>query len=117
MSTLLDIFRTFRDIAENRIDLFALEWQEQRLRLMDLLLLLLIGSVCGAMALFLITLAIVAAFWNSHPVLVLGLLTLVYALIAVTAFGMLRSRLRRLGIFAATLEQLKKDLACFKEES
>ena len=52
-----------------------------------------------------------------HPVLVLTLIILVYAGMAVVAFGMLNSRLRRWRAFDATLEQIKKDQACFKEKS
>jgi len=69
------------------------------------------------MALFMATLALVAIFWNTHPVLVLTLIILVYAGMAVVAFGMLNSRLRRWRAFDATLEQIKKDQACFKEKS
>jgi hypothetical protein len=49
--------------------------------------------------------------------LVLALLLLAYTGVAVTAFGILYSRLKRWRAFAATLEQIKKDQACFKEKS
>jgi uncharacterized membrane protein YqjE len=80
-------------------------------------LLLLAGTVCALMALLMITLAVVAFFWDTHRLLVLTLIILAYAGAAAAAFGILRSRLRRWRAFAATLEQIKKDQACFKEKS
>jgi uncharacterized membrane protein YqjE len=117
LSTLSRMLKTLRDVVNNRVELFLVEWREERLRLMELLLLLLAGTVCALMALLMITFAIVAAFWDTHRVLVLALLTLFYAVVAAVAFGMLRSRMRRWRAFAATLEQIKKDQACFKEKS
>ena len=117
LSTFTRMFKTLRDVINNRVELFLVEWREERLRLVELLLLLLAGTVCALMALLMVTCAIVAAFWNTHPVLVLTLLTLFYAMMAAVAFGMLRSRLRRWRAFAATLEEIKKDRACFKEKS
>ena len=117
LSTLTRMFKTLRNVVDNRVELFLLEWREERLRLVELLLLLLAGTICALMTLLMVTLAIVALFWNSHPVLVLALLTLFYAIMAAVMFGMLYSRLRRWQAFAATLEQIKKDQACFKEKS
>lgn len=111
------MLRTLRDVANDRVELFLVEWREERLRLVELLLLLLAGTICASMALLMITFAIVAAFWNTHPVLVLGLITLFYAIMAAVAFGMLRARLRRWQAFAGTLDQIKKDQECFKEKS
>jgi len=109
--------KTLRDAAENRIELFLVEWQEERLRLLDALWLMMVGTICALMALLMITLAIVVIFWDTHRVLVLALLTLAYAGAAAVAFTRLHSRLRRWRAFAATLEQIKKDKACFKEKS
>jgi uncharacterized membrane protein YqjE len=117
LSTLTRMLKTLRDVVENRVELFLVEWQEERLRLMELLLLLLAGTVCALMALLMITLAVVAFFWDTHRLLVLTLIILAYAGAAAAAFGILRSRLRRWRAFAATLEQIKKDQACFKEKS
>lgn len=102
---------------ENRVELFLIEWQEERLRVLDALLLLMVGTVCALMALLVVTFAVVAAFWDTHRTLVLALIILAYATAAATAFAMLHSRLRKWRAFTATLEQIKKDQACFKEKS
>jgi uncharacterized membrane protein YqjE len=115
--TLRRIFTTLRDVAENRVELFLVEWREERLRLLEVLLLLMVGTVCVLMALLLVTFVIVAIFWDTHRVLVLTLIILVYAGGAVLTLGMLRSRMRKRQAFTATLEQIKKDGKCFKEKS
>jgi uncharacterized membrane protein YqjE len=111
------MLKTLRDAAENRVELFLVEWQEERLRMLDALWLLMVGTVCALMALILATLIVVVIFWDTHRMLVLALLLLAYTGVAVTAFGILYSRLKRWRAFAATLEQIKKDQACFKEKS
>lgn len=117
MSTLTRMLKTLRNVVDNRVELFLVEWREERLRLMELLLLLLTGTICALMALLMITLAVVVFFWDTHRLLVLTLIIVAYAGSAAVAFGMVRSRLRRWRAFAATLEQIKKDQACFKEKS
>ncbi|HUA68843.1 MAG TPA: phage holin family protein [Candidatus Saccharimonadales bacterium] len=117
LSTLTRMFKTVRDVVENRVELFLLELREERLRLMELLLLLLAGTVCALMALLMITFVVVVFFWDTHRLLVIALIIAAYAGAATIAFGMLRSRLRRWRAFVATLEQIKKDQECFKEKS
>ena len=116
-STLTRMLRTLRDAVENRVELFLVEWWEERVRLLDALVLLLAGTVCALMALLVATLAVVVIFWDTHRALVLILIILAYAGAAGAAFALLRSRVRRWRAFAATLEQIKKDRACFKETS
>jgi len=117
LATITRMLKTLRDVVENRVELFVVEWREERLQLLEALLLLMIGTVCALMALLAITFAIVVIFWDTHRTLVLALIILAYVGGAGAAFGLLRSRMRRWQAFAATLEQIKKDQACFKERS
>ena len=89
--------------------------QEERIRLFDALLLLLLGVGCALMTLVLLTFALVIIFWD-HRVLVLILLTLAYALAAGGALWTLWRRLRDWKAFAATLDEFKKDRACLDEQ-
>jgi uncharacterized membrane protein YqjE len=116
LSPLRRMLKTLRDVAENRVELFLVEWQEERLRLLDALCLLMVGTVCALLALIMATLIVVAIFWDTHRMLVLAMFLLAYTGVAVTAFGLLYSRLKQWRAFAATLEQIKKDQACFKEK-
>jgi len=117
LATFTRMLRTLGDVAENRVELFVVEWREERLRLLDALLLLLAGAVCALMALLTVTFAIVVVFWDTHRVLVLALIILAYLGAAAALFWMLRSRLCRCQAFAETLEQIKKDRACLKPKN
>jgi uncharacterized membrane protein YqjE len=116
-ATFKRILATFRDILENRIELFLTELEEERIRLFDALLLALVGVVCALMALIVATFIVVVVFWDTHRILTLVLFALVYASLAAMVFWMLRSRLRRWKTFSATMEQIKKDRACFKNQN
>jgi uncharacterized membrane protein YqjE len=111
------IVKTLRDVVENRLELFLLEAQEHRLRLVDALCLALVAVVLALMTLILVSFTVVVLFWDTHRLAALTVMTLVYALAATVAFARLRSRLKRWQAFPATLEQLEKDRACFKKRS
>lgn len=113
-SSVTRLLRTLGDVGENRIELFLLEVQEERIRVFDALILLAAGIVCVAMTLFMITFTLVVIFWDTHRLLILTLLTVVYAVAAVVVLFKLHSSLKRWQAFSATLEQIKKDYACFK---
>ena len=105
------ILRTVCDLAQTRVELFLIELKEERIRVVDVLLLLAIGMVCALMTLVLLTFTVVLIFWE-HRVLALGLLTLLYGVLAAGAFWTLRKRLADWNSFSATLNELKKDRAC-----
>jgi len=109
------LLQTLRDMAENRVELFLVELQEERVRLFDALFLLAVGVVCALMTLVVFTLTVVVIFWDTHRLLVLTLVTAAYAAGAGAALVKLRSRLQRWEAFSATLQQIKKDRSCFKK--
>jgi uncharacterized membrane protein YqjE len=109
------ILGTLLDVVENRAELFLVEFKEERLRFFDALLFAAAGIICALMALITITLTFVVIFWDTHRVLVVVLFAVTYAGASVAAFFALRSRLRKWQSFAATLEEFKQDLTCFKK--
>lgn len=109
------IGKTLRALAENHVELFLVELKEERARFFDALLLAAAGMVCAIMTLVMLTLTVVVAFWDTHRLLVLGLLTVAYAVAALVAFRTLRARLQRWQAFSATLEQIKKDRSCLEK--
>ncbi len=109
------MLKTLREVGENRLELFLLEVQEERVRLFDALILIAIGIVCVTMALIMITFTLVVIFWDTHRLLVLALAIAVYVIAALVALRKLRSNLQHSQPFSATLEELKKDRACFKK--
>lgn len=110
------ILRTVSDLAHTRLELFLVELKEERIRIVDALLLLAVGVVCAAMTLILLTFTVVLIFWE-HRVLALVLLTLLYAGMAVGALVTLRKRLAGWNAFAATLQEFKKDRECLDKQS
>ena len=114
-STVARLFQRLRDSAEVRIELFLLELNEERIRLVDTLLLAGIAIVLVLMTLVMLTLTVVVLFGEDHRMLVLAVITVVYAAAATVAILKLRSRLQRWESFSATMEEFKKDSACFKK--
>ena len=108
------LWRTFRGALQNRVELFLLELKEERVRVFDALFLVVTIAVCAAMALVLVTFTLVVVFWDSHRLIVLGVLTGLYAAGAGTAFWALRRHLRQWDFLKASREQLKKDRACLE---
>ena len=105
------VLRSVCDLAQTRLELFLTELKEERFRLFDTLLLMVVGVGCALMTLVLLTFTLVLVFWD-HRVIVLIILTVLYGFGAGGAFWILRQRLRNWDAFAATLEELRKDRAC-----
>jgi len=117
VQTVARLIKTLRALAGNRVELFLLEVQEERIRIFDALFLLAAGLVCIMMALIMITFTVAIVFWDTHRLLVLGLLIAGYAVGAVWALSRLRLLLRRWQAFSATLNQIRKDSECFKDKN
>ncbi len=108
------ILRSVGDLVQSRLELLLLELKEERIRLLDALLLVAACGVCALMTLASLTFTLVVIFWE-HRGLVLAGLTLAYGAGAVASFWTLRNRLRAWQSFAATLDQIKKDRACLQK--
>jgi uncharacterized membrane protein YqjE len=108
------ILRSVGDLVQSRLELFLLELKEERIRLLDALLLVAACGVCALMTLALFTFTLVVIFWEHRGLVLVGL-TLAYGAGAVASFWTLRNRLRAWQSFAATLEQIKKDRACLQK--
>ena len=114
-ATLTRLLQTLRDVAGNRLELFLIELKEHRARMFDALLLAAAGIVFALMTLAMITLTVLVIFWDTHRLLVLTLVTGAYAVAATVVFVKLRSRFQHWQAYSATLEEFKKDCACFKK--
>jgi uncharacterized membrane protein YqjE len=103
--------------VENRIELFLVELQEERFRVLDVLLLGCAAAVLGFMALLTTTVTLVVIFWDSARVLVLVVLSACYSLATIGVIWRLKVRLQNGSSFSAMLDELKKDRACLEEKS
>lgn len=111
------ILDTLLATAQNRIELLAVELQEEKCRLMEALLLAVALAVCGIMALTLLTFLLVVVFWENGRLIALGGLGALYLAGAAVAWRALQSRLKSRSAFAGTIDELKKDRECLSTNS
>jgi uncharacterized membrane protein YqjE len=106
--------RRLLTIGENRLELLTVEFQEERERLLQAILLALGVAAFGLLACLTLTAAIVVWLWAWSPVVVLLILTGLYALAGIFLYLRLIGLLRNWQTLAASLEQLRKDRACLE---
>jgi uncharacterized membrane protein YqjE len=110
-ATLRIFARRLLTIGDNRLELLAVEIQEERERMLYAFLLALGVTACGLLAGLALTAAIVIWLWAWSPVAVLLALTGLYALAGIGLYWRLAGMLRRWQTLSASLEQLRKDRA------
>jgi uncharacterized membrane protein YqjE len=117
LGSLRRLVQTFLAIAQNRLELLLVEFQEERRQFFEALLLAGIVLVLGTMTLAVLTCTIVVLCVQFNRLDLLLGLALLYLVGTIFAFLRLRTRLRNWTPFAATLDELKKDLTCLEEKS
>lgn len=113
--TLLD---TVLGLLQTRIELLATEIEEEKLRLLGMV-------VFGASAFVLLSLGLVFAsititvlLWDEHRLLVLALMSAFFLIGGgITLFLTLRNRGQREQLFSASLAELKQDRAALRGEA
>ena len=106
--------RRLATIGENRLELLAVEIQEERERLLRAFLLALGVATFGLLAGIALTAAVVVLFWAWPPVAVLLILTGIYAAAGIFLYQRLTGLLRDWQTLSATLDQLRKDRVCLE---
>ncbi|MSP37918.1 MAG: phage holin family protein [Deltaproteobacteria bacterium] len=97
-------------ILHTRLELFATELEEERERLKQTLILTLLLFFGLSFGFILLTIFIVALFWDKGWIAAIGILSAVYLGVGAMAGLKLRSAfLTRPGLFPATLGELGKD--------
>jgi uncharacterized membrane protein YqjE len=102
------LVRTGLGALQNRIELLAVEWQEERIRLMELLVWGLGLLFLGIMGLMLLTGTIILIFPEDLRLYVAAGFTVLYLLGAAGAWFGIRSLLKH-EPFTETVDQVKKD--------
>lgn len=97
-------------IAHTRLDLLSADLEEDREHLLSLLVLTLAALFCLGVGVVLATILLVAAFWDTHRLLVLGSLAGFFLAVGMAAwrFAMRKARTKP-RLFAASLLELLKD--------
>lgn len=106
--------RRLLTIGENRLELLTVEVQEERERLLHAFLLALGMATFGLLAGLTLTAAIVVFLWVWSPVAVLLILTGLNGVAGICLYQRLTGLLRNWQALSASLDQLRKDRACFE---
>ena len=101
-------------IGENRLELLAMEVQEERERLLHAFLLALGVAAFGLLAGVTFTAAIAVWLWAYSPLAVLLTLTDVYSAAGVYLYRRLSELLRNWQTLSAALDEIRKDRACLE---
>ena len=112
MDAIRTTLATGAKVIRTRLEIISCELEEQREWMQSLLLFAVAGVFCLCMGLVMLTLFVVALFWESHPEAVLGGFAALYLGIGVWAVLTLRGKLgSRPKLFQTTTEELAKDEA------
>jgi uncharacterized membrane protein YqjE len=107
--------RRLLTIGENRLELLAVEVQEECERLLHAFLLALGVAAFGLLASLTLTATIVVLLWPWSHVAVLLILTGLYGAAGICLYRRLTGLLRDWRTLSASLEQLRKDRACLEK--
>jgi len=102
--------------AQTRLEIFATEIEEERLRPEQLLLVALAAAFCLALGIMLAIALVVIYFWDAHRLLTVGMLAAAFLGAGVIFGWILRARVKtRPKPFALTRDELAKDSAMLRE--
>jgi uncharacterized membrane protein YqjE len=111
------LLKTVLAIVHSRLELFLVEAQEERWRLLNVLLLTGIVLILALMTLMAVTLTVVVVCLEAERLDLVIALVLLYLAATIFAFWRLHTRLKSWVPFADTLAELKKDKACLDEKN
>ncbi len=110
LDSLANLGASLAAIAHTRLQLLVTELEEDRHHLFELMILALVALFCLGVGVILATVLLVLAYWDSHPLLVLGILTCAYLGSGVLALLWARRKIRRKPrLLAQSLAELAKD--------
>lgn len=103
--------------ARDRLALLAVEWEEERRRLIQTLVWVSAAIFAGVMAIAFASLTLVYVFWDTARVAVLAGLAGFYGLmLALIVIGLRRMSARQARPFSATLAEIEEDRRCLRPE-
>lgn len=109
MQSLRNLAATALGVVQTRLELLVSEIEEERLRVVQLLVWGAAALLFLAFALLMFTFVIVAAFWETHRVAAAAVLGVAYLAIGVAFARGARQRAHRPRLFSATMGELTKD--------
>ena len=105
-------------VVRNRLELAAVEFEEEALRLFSLLLSSLLAFFFLALAITLLVVLVVVVFWDTHRIAVLLSLALISAFTGIRiALNAQRKYQQKPRLLADTVNELAKDMASLRVAS
>lgn len=105
-------------LAHTRVELLTTELSLEVQRAVSLLLWAFVALFFGGLAVLMLTLTLVIAFWEQHRLLAAGLATLLFIGVMATALAVLRHKLRARGrLLGASLDELRRDVAALDPDA
>ncbi len=115
------IFRlggTVLALLRTRLELATVEFEEERERATELLVLVLSAVLLALFALLFASVFVIAYFWDAYRLWAIAGVTLFYVVLAIITFMRLKQRGRdKPPAFAATLAELGQDVASLRRDS
>ena len=108
-----DILRQFLTMGENRVQLLAVELQQERERLVMVILLAFAIAAFTVLAGSTLTAAVVIALWDHSPQGILLALTVLYGAGGIYFYRKMTGLLQEWQTLSASLDQFRKDTQCF----
>ena len=110
LASLRNLAATAVGILQTRLELLATEVEEERLRLLQIVFWAVIAVFFLVLGILMVTLFFVVLFWDTHRVLVTGMLAALFLALGVVTGLAVRSRARaKSKLFSASLAELAKD--------
>lgn len=110
LTSLQRLIATLLEILQTRVEIIATEFEEERVRLRELVVFGSLTLFFVSVGLTLATLFVVAVYWDTHRLAVLGGVALLYlGLGGFTAICLNRRLKSRPRLFSTTLSELEKD--------
>lgn len=118
LAALKHLLASFSDITRTRLEILGIELQEEGARLRRVIVLAVLALFFFVLGVLLATLFLVALFWETHGLQVLGGFAVLYLLVAAILVLVLRHGLRdRPRPFSATVSELRKDFERLSSKS
>ena len=110
MDSIRTTLATTAKVIRTRLEIISTELEEQREWMQHLVLLAVAALFFVSMGLVMLTIFVVAMFWDSHPVAVTGAFAGVYLAVGIWAMLTFRAKTKtRPKLFQSTTEELAKD--------
>ncbi|MEK7758792.1 MAG: phage holin family protein [Pseudomonadota bacterium] len=110
LTSLQRLMATLLELLQTRVEIVATEFEEERVRLRELVVFGILTLFFVSVGLTLATLFVVALYWDTHRLAVLGGVALLYlglgGFTGICLYRRLKSRPR---LFSTTLSELEKD--------